>query len=398
MYLSIQPHDPFIARDARPFGSGGRARTLDWPYPSVIAGSLRTLLGKLAASSQDVPFSTEQIKQLKQVKITGPFLYANKQLFFAAPRDILLYQENKQAPLQSVVLSPQALPTEMGCNLPHAELWPTLITQDIKPTHEYTFWSYEAIEQWLLDDLNDFVPTEDQRLKNLPREERVHVALTADRQAEDGKLYQTSGLLFHDFDYTYPSKEASEKSAVTPALKLAIKVESETFNSQLSQLKAYHPCGGERRLSWFETANIKWPQFNQAETRLKHAQGLRMLLLSPAYFAENGWIPDWIDAKTLEGEIPGTQVKVKLRSACIDRWKPLSGWSLEKGQRGPKPTRRLVTAGSIYFFEVLAGDPSTVSKRWFESVCTAQQDINDGFGTALWGVWNLPKKEKPHES
>jgi CRISPR-associated protein Cmr3 len=49
MYLSITAHDPIIARDGRPFGIGQgiRMRSLDWPYPSVLAGSLRTMLGKL---------------------------------------------------------------------------------------------------------------------------------------------------------------------------------------------------------------------------------------------------------------------------------------------------------------------------------------------------------------
>ncbi|MDD3622507.1 MAG: type III-B CRISPR module-associated Cmr3 family protein, partial [Methanofollis sp.] len=53
MYLSITPHDPLIARDARPFGLGINMKSLDWPYPSVLAGSMRTMIGKMNGGSFD---------------------------------------------------------------------------------------------------------------------------------------------------------------------------------------------------------------------------------------------------------------------------------------------------------------------------------------------------------
>jgi len=82
-------------------------------------------------------------------------------------------------------------------------------------------------------------------------------------------------------------------------------------------------------------------------------------------------------------------VKLNLVSACTGRWKPISGWSLEKGRRGPKPIRRLVPAGSVYFFEVLEGDASALAKNlWLRSVCDDEQDRRDGFGLALWGIWD----------
>jgi hypothetical protein len=46
-YIEIEAHDPIVARDGRPFGVGQRMKSLDWPYPSVLARSMRTLLGKI---------------------------------------------------------------------------------------------------------------------------------------------------------------------------------------------------------------------------------------------------------------------------------------------------------------------------------------------------------------
>ena len=53
--VEITPRDPLVARDGRPFGAGqgNRMRSGDWLLPSVVAGSLRTLLGKQLGGSFD---------------------------------------------------------------------------------------------------------------------------------------------------------------------------------------------------------------------------------------------------------------------------------------------------------------------------------------------------------
>jgi CRISPR-associated protein Cmr3 len=46
----------------------------------------------------------------------------------------------------------------------------------------------------------------------------------------------------------------------------------------------------------------------------------------------------------------------------------------------------MVPAGSVYFFELLEGDPSAVLESWLRPVSDNEQDRKDGFGLALWGV------------
>jgi hypothetical protein len=43
----IEPRDPAIFRDARPFETGLGARTLSWPNPSAVIGTIRTRLGAI---------------------------------------------------------------------------------------------------------------------------------------------------------------------------------------------------------------------------------------------------------------------------------------------------------------------------------------------------------------
>ena len=116
---------------------------------------------------------------------------------------------------------------------------------------------------------------------------------------------------------------------------------------------------------------------------LATATKVRMVLATPAVF-KDGWKPGWLTTG-LEGDLSG--VKLKLVGASNGRWKAVSGWSLAP-PRGPKPIRRMVPAGSVYFFEVeKPGDAAPLADLWLQSVSDDQQERRDGFGLALWGTW-----------
>ncbi|MGH7773909.1 MAG: type III-B CRISPR module-associated Cmr3 family protein [Candidatus Binatia bacterium] len=88
VYLTLAPRDPIIARDSRPFGAGQglRMKSLDWPYPSVLAGSLRTLLGKTKGGI----FGENLIRELRKIDIAGPLPFFNDALYFPAPKDFIV--------------------------------------------------------------------------------------------------------------------------------------------------------------------------------------------------------------------------------------------------------------------------------------------------------------------
>ena len=108
-----------------------------------------------------------------------------------------------------------------------------------------------------------------------------------------------------------------------------------------------------------------------------------MVLTTPAIFKQ-GWKPGWINDE-LMGDLKG--VKLKLVGVSNGRWRAVSGWSLAP-PRGPKPIRRMVPAGSVYFFEVdKPGDASPLADLWMHSVSDDKQEQRDGFGLAVWGNW-----------
>ena len=77
----------------------------------------------------------------------------------------------------------------------------------------------------------------------------------------------------------------------------------------------------------------------------------KLVLTTPAFF-KNGWLPSWIDEKTLQGELKG--IKLKLLVAAVGKPQYIGGWDMKNNR--PKPMRKAVPAGSVYYFEILDDD------------------------------------------
>jgi CRISPR-associated protein Cmr3 len=411
-YLAITPRDPIIARDGRPFGKnqGIRMRSLDWPYPSVLVGSLRTMLGKM-----DGGFSDAKVRLLLDIAVAGPLPMKGTELYFPVPKDILVRKINGK--MIVIPLRPVAIRDEEGCDLPDGFLIPTMlptsIDEDFKPEKMPAFWSMKMMTDWLSNQSGfDFPlnadPTTDKEednpweqdcsdkecnkekscfLKSPEKDERVHTGINS----KTGVAAVEEGLLFMSVGLDLATKE---KGGI---ICLAAKVESDgSFGTQISKLNEIHPFGGERRLAhWARIEEpFGWSCPKKVSSKLEQSDSkkIRMVLATPAIFS-NGWLPGWL--KNVNGYLEGTppkasdDQKLRLISACVDRWKPISGWSAEAKSRGPKAIRRLVPAGSVYFFEIQDGKKASAlaKSKWLESVCDDQQDRKDGFGLAVWGIW-----------
>lgn len=395
LYLSIAPHDPIIARDARPLGPGLRMKSLDWPYPSVLAGSVRTMLGKINGSDFNMK---EDVEKLKKISVAGPLPLSNGGIYFPAPGDIQV--EEKDGNRIAHPVRPAEMGPGEGCNLPDKRLLPALLPDSVedefKPAKMAPFWSAKRMIEWLItDDATSFdAPPDSKTVRSTPellgsfldfpgKEPRTHVKIKHGYgTAENEMFFETTGL---DFG--------------AKGIQIAAKVDT----GELAWKNSLHPLGGERRLVlWKADKDPGWSCPSEITQACGEKHHLRMVLATPAVFS-NGWLPGWIKKDTLEGRPPDAPKGVTLRlvSACISRWKPLSGWSLESGSRGPKPIRRLVPAGSVYFFEVTEGNPADlVEPLWLRPVSDAMGGLDysrDGFGLALWGLWNVGNESRTDE-
>ncbi|PIV26970.1 MAG: CRISPR-associated protein Cmr3, partial [Anaerolineae bacterium CG03_land_8_20_14_0_80_58_20] len=82
---------------------------------------------------------------------------------------------------------------------------------------------------------------------------------------------------------------------------------------------------------------------------------------------------------------------IKIIAAALSRYQTISGWDYAKENGGaPKPTRRLVPAGSVYFLNLkgVADIEAFVNAVWLQAISDDDQSRLDGFGLALLGAWD----------
>jgi CRISPR-associated protein Cmr3 len=113
--------------------------------------------------------------------------------------------------------------------------------------------------------------------------------------------------------------------------------------------------------------------------------GLRLLVVTPADF--DGWLLPRFTARDGEyrGTLPGVTGECLLRAALVPRSVSVSGWDMAAGQ--PKPLRRLVPAGAVYFVVKASGDPVSwdeAEKLWLAQLGDGR---DDGLGCVVPGRW-----------
>ena len=373
----IQPRDPAVFRDGRPFDRvpGARALSVSFPFPSTVAGAIRTLDGL----GPDGRFNPAVVPRLKKVKVFGPLLVRMRMdgdldWYAPAPADARFFECESCS--EKIVIRPSVpleLPEGVTTNLPQGLAPVGLAEADLRkpPKKVPRYWFWNLLERWLLG------PEE---IEGLPErigiegpvpEQRIHVGIsystrTADREA--GALFHTRGLRF--------SVAPERHLASAYDLALAVATDAPNLRPGLCTI------GGERRLSYFEPVEKEFPAIPEGladtVTRQSHC---RLVLLTPAFF-EKGWKPSWL----LSGSFG---VNVEICAVALPKPHVVSGWDLDA--KRPKPTRRLVPAGTVYFLK-LAGEPSDirswVSGIWLRNISDCEQDRLDGFGLAVVGVWD----------
>lgn len=391
----IEPLDPLIARDGKP-SAVGHFRTTSFPFPSMIAGAVRTRMG--SENGVFVLRGREALDELKQKAIVrGPLLAELGpegdevlQWLAPAPRDLTFLRDEDGSPLLKRLLPRAPDPGEALDSLDGEGLLPVSFQGAEtygKPLQGLpAFWNWNEFEAWLAapEDRSE-VDLESLGIQDLPVETRAHLAIQpGERVGIDGMLFQTSGLRF---------LQKSDSRLEPRRFALSLSCQEATVAGRLLALqREIAPLGGERRLARWSPASRKWPRLPETvRDAIVETGRARLILLTPAVF-ERGTLPGWSGgAWPLGGEIQAT-----VRAACVGRPSVVSGWDLAadngegKPKGRPKPTRRLAPSGSVYFLE-LQGNPEDrrrwCEETWLACVSDGGQDRRDGFGMAALGIW-----------
>jgi CRISPR-associated protein Cmr3 len=368
----IVPRDPLIFRDGKPFTAtpGERSKSLGFPFPATLAGAVRTLVGPEPINGYD----KSRIEYLKGIAMRGPALVeltTDGQIsnwYFPAPADALLVEEKDSQQVARHALAPLNQPNGAMTDLVAlALIGPAAHVKDKPYGKAPMYWNWNTMQGWLEQTMDSAIDPESLGLAELTRENRTHVSIEPGTQASrEGALFQTSGMEF-------VRAEMNAEARVKDAHSLALAVETDaTLNEGADFL------GGERRVvRWQKTQDfmLKCPEaVKQKIIAQKHC---RLILATPAYF-EKGYLPSRLEK----------DFNVKVKAAALSRYQTISGWDYENGT--PKPTRRLVPAGSVYFLnlEGVADIEAFVNAVWFQAISDDEQSRLDGFGLALLGAWD----------
>lgn len=378
--LELHPLAPLLLRDGRPFGSGGeetRAQSLPVPLPHTLAGFIRTQLGgRQGWNWQDDAALKRHLEDLHGVPVYAA-LQRDETFMFPAPLNAVVDKSGKIY---------RSVPQQVdggGTDAPDG-LFPLQFDEEtdsnFKPESGYVYWPKEVMQDWLLGKK----PTGLEKIGGPVTDERTHLAMDNEKGVgDDGKLFSVTYRSFEDCgDGQYHRWNLRVKTDVA------------------EQLDPIGHLGGERRpVALTDVGNKRqWPNLGEFEAVKKELlrpdrKKIFFLLTTPALFAD-GWKPAWLrqDGNNHSGAGLPAGIKplltggVRLVGAAVGRKVPVSGWNMRTNK--PKPVRWAVPAGSIYFLEV-SGDFDRESwlNAWMKPLSDEQNDQRDGFGLALWGVW-----------
>lgn len=383
MIINIKPVDVLFFRDSKPFGRGSEhfANSIFPPYPQTLYGALRTkVLEELECDFESFKngelkikkdVSQEQIEKIKEevgavekpgtFTLKGPLLlFANDTIYLKIPYDIKIYNENSV-----VILKPFE--------------WKDFFITDLDInlfSHIPTDKPLEDLEGFI--SLRDFVDCYLLGKRELQKKDikennsifsyeiRTGIQINNRGTTEEGKLYTIQYIRLEDNWSFY----------------------GEVDNLSFLPEKGFIKFGGGRRVCYYEKMDNNPFSFcyneqivQNIKNRINQTKQFKLIFLTPTIF-KNGWLSEKIKLENSQYILSVDNVKAKLLTAAIGKPEYISGWDI--ANKRPKPLKKLVPSGSVYYFELLEG---TVDELFniFNFKNFSDENPNLGFGLTLIG-------------
>ncbi|MGC9101202.1 MAG: type III-B CRISPR module-associated protein Cmr3 [Caldisericum sp.] len=366
MFYKIKPLDTLFFRDGRPFSMGAEtwANPVFPPYPSTVYGAIRTWLifewGDLEKFKKgELKEELGTLENKGSLKIKGPLLALEDTLYFPVPKDLLKEKGKKDKNLYDIDLvnKPEIFISDYN-------LAKCLVNKsDTELEEADEFLNRDRLKNYL-EGKKIIRYTEKDELFT----KELKTGIKRSRKTlstEEGYLYRIPMIKLYKKD-----KEAS------------LYVEIEGLNNYPE--KGLIQLGGEGKTAQIEKIQNSLLESLQNINFKFENRRFKIYLATPAIF-KKGWLPDWIDESSFEGEFNG--IKLKLIACAIGKFVLIGGWDLAR--KKPKPMYKAVPAGSVYYFEIL--DNSTPDKIKDAFYLKNISDINseEGFGLSLVGEVKL---------
>lgn len=355
MKIKIDAIDTLFFKDGKPFSMGDEtwADGIFPPPPSVIYGALRTAyFGEnpeefLNANTDDDP--------TKHLVIKSIYFQIGNDKYFPMPLDYvkkknqdkndkLVYLMDKMKPIQ---MNSSGLNQFLSAGLeeevesvPEALIAMGSMGRYLKGIEKTTIYSL----------ISDYVQTEPK--VGMGRDNKTHTA-------DEGKLYRVGMRRL---------SEMKTFNKVSNTLSLLVEFEGLTL-AQNGFLK----LGAEGKAASYKIVDEEKVIVDFSNNNEKTI--CKIYLLTPALF-KNGWKPDFENNETLRS------LELELITACIG--KPLSFGGFDMQKKMPKPMRKAVPAGSVYY---VVSKTKKLNEIFDQLNGKSVSDFNstEGFGIAYIG-------------
>ncbi|MFP2925019.1 type III-B CRISPR module-associated Cmr3 family protein [Pyxidicoccus sp. 3LG] len=391
--FALVPRDGLSLKDGRGWYTSevGRGYSHPWPLPTTVRGALRAAWGH-DVQGTGAPWSPADWERRSagvvlrhSVALRRPLgedSFLARHRMWPFPADAVLVREDGQLRVERLEPAPSGVDgaETLGPDEDAAReaLWHPRRSRGGKPALAPLFWTEDRMMAWLRGE-----PVTVSRVEVLGRRTDFHLAIAPDTQAalpsmlHSREVVELLDLERHESEPPRAMEWALGLSCALPELAPRL-------------LRGPVGLGGRRRLSAVE--RLEPALFAPPETLPRTAPGLRLVLATPAEF-RRGWLPDGFEREEgrpprYVGRLPGVEAPVVLRAAVVPRPLDVSSWDMVR--RCPRPTRRWVPAGAVYFFQKHGGGGFTADELralWLASWGGGREEA---LGQVLPGVWQPP--------
>jgi CRISPR-associated protein Cmr3 len=371
MRIFIEPNDVLMFRDGKPFAGGDDhfARGSFPPPPSTIYGALRshilsvksgeleTFKNESEKISKDITDEIGTKDNLGTLAITQ-FSIAKKDggqitKYFPMPRDIAKVKGKENSSFY--ILNPNTFVSGYAMTDLPAGLQPLWCAKEDALEAASGFITEKEMARYLC---GESLKTTIESKVTYQTEERTGI-----RKSRSLRSVETGGL--YSVEY-FRMKEG---------FGFALEIQGTKLMPESGIMR----LGGDHRSAYYHTVSWKDIDPKPIKDKIASDKKFKLVLLTPAVFKQ-GWLPDGIDSNTFEWSI--NSVKVKMLGACVGKPIGIGGFDMVKGM--PKPMKKAVPAGSVYYFELKDGNVDGLFKRlWLKSV--SGEKAQEGFGITLIG-------------
>ena len=378
MIINIKPVDVLFFRDSKPFSRGNEhfALSLFPPFPQTLYGAIRTKVlehlgcdyeefkkGNLVFKNKDKveEIGLEKIKielgdanNIGTFVLKGPLLFHNNEsIYIKLPADVKKVGNRYQR------LHPfewKNVEFDLGINnYPHFKT-----EKPAKDVEGYIslrkFIDFYIFNNTTLSE-NDIIRPGD----IYKYERRVGIGVNSE---------------------TNTTKEGLLYTMLTVRLKDGWSLFAKIENLSALPNSGFIKFGGANRVCEYSAISdnadpfsFYYGEINNLKNIISQTRIFKLIFLTPALFKKG-----WLSEKFNNFELQIDNLKIKLITAVINKPNIVSGWDLANNK--PKPIRKIVPAGSVYYMQLLEGTVDELFEK-LNFINFSDENPNLGFGLTL---------------